>query len=117
MQISIDTREPITEIDAKILEMLLPGQAPAVKTPANKAPASKKPEPAVPAEPDSAPAAEEEEPPEQDLRQAAVAKATQLVSQGKVAKVKEALATVAKVEKLSQVPDAKLAAFIEALDA
>lgn len=113
MQITIDTTEPLSGTDARILAMLVGGAglpepedlpepeaaAPAKKAVAKKA-AAKKPEP----EPEPEPMAEEpveEEPEEEevdadeqsdeDLLALAVKKATEMVAGGEAATVREAL--------------------------
>ena len=120
MHISINTAEPLSDLDQQILMMLISGEVilpevgeaepakPAAKkaAPAKKA-AAKKPEPKPEPEPEPEPMAEEpveeepvEEEPEEidadeqsdeDLLSLAVKKATEMVASGQAEKVREAL--------------------------
>jgi DNA-binding protein YbaB len=115
MQITIDT-ENLTSTDREILTLVL-GEAIAAATtkPAPAAPAKK----AVAAKPAPEP---EPEPEEEDLfggedvptMEDAVAAATKLVSEGKAADVKKALASVG-AKRVSEVTEANLAKFVKAL--
>ena len=111
MQISINTAEPLSELDREILAILTGGvspttrpskvaEAPAAK-PAAKPKAKAKPEPEP--EPEPEPMAEEplpdepeddgdeEEQSDEDMLALAVKKATDMVGSGEAAKVREAL--------------------------
>lgn len=119
MRITIDTTEPLSNLDARILAMLvgsagLPDEVPEAKPepepepeakPAKKAAAkkqAKKPEPEPEPEPMAEEPVEEEEPEaeeeigadeqsDEDLLALAVKKATEMVAGGEAAKVREAL--------------------------
>jgi len=118
MHISIDTTEPVSDLDRSILSMLVGGElvaaevaqaAPAAKKaepeakPAAKKAAAKKAKPEPEPEPTPEPMAEEpvedepveeddtEEQSDEDLLALAVKKATEMVAGGEAAKVREAL--------------------------
>ena len=124
MQITIDTNEPLTETDRAILAPLLGNivpveePAPATAKPARTTkPAPAKPAPAKPA-PEPEPEPEEDE--DEDLLggevtlQDAVDRATELVSSGKSAAVKAALAKVG-AKRVSDIKPSDLKKFIDAL--
>lgn len=126
MQITIDTNEPLTETDRAILAPLLgnivPVEEPAPATakparttkPAKPAP---KPEPVEEDEETEAPVEETED---EDLLggevtlQDAIDRATELVSSGKSAQVKAALAKVG-AKRVSDIKPSNLKKFIDAL--
>lgn len=128
MQIIIDTAN-LSELDINMLAFLAengevaeteeaeetPAPAPAKKTAAKKT-AAKKPDPEPEAEeeadePEETEAEDDDAPTMSD----AVAAATQLVSSGQAAKVKEALATVG-AKRVSEIEEKDIAAFMAALE-
>jgi hypothetical protein len=127
MQITINTAEPLSDVDVAVLRTLLgesaetPVSAPVA---AKAAPAAKK---AAPKAEKAAPAPEPEEEPEaeadEDLvggdddaptMEDAVALATKLVSSGQAAKVKAALGEVG-AKKVSEIKAGDIATFVNAL--
>lgn len=126
MQITINTAEPLSDVDVAVLRTLLgesaevPVSAPAAAAPAK---AAKK---AAPKAEKSAPEPEPEEEPEaeadEDLvggddaptMEDAVALATKLVSSGQAAKVKAALGEVG-AKKVSEIKAGDIATFVNAL--
>ena len=128
MQIIIDTAglDSLTALERGVLELLLgqPVDKPmAKKAPAKKAPAKKATPPSPPTPPSapSAPSPEEPEPAaaEEDEEgptlDAAVARATALVADGKQSQVKAALKTVG-AKRVSELKPSNIEAFLEALD-
>lgn len=130
MQITIDTNN-LSDLDRKVLGLLVGGEdTPSKPTKAaaepkktepkaKAAPAPEKPVEAAP-EPEEAPEPEAEEP-EEDLvggstvtMKDAVARATELVSSGKSAAVREALAKF-NAKRVSDVADEDLAGFVAEL--
>ena len=131
MQITIDTNN-LSDLDRKVLGLLTgsedtpakptkaaaePKKAAPKAKPAEAAPAPEKPVEAAP-EPEEAPAVDE---PEEDLvggstvtMKDAVARATELVSSGKSAAVREALAKF-NAKRVSDVADEDLAGFVAEL--
>jgi hypothetical protein len=126
MQITINTAEPLSDVDVAVLRTLLgenaetPVSAPVA---AKAAPAAKKAAPkaekaAPEPEPEDEPEADE---PEEDLvgddgptMEDAVALATKLVSSGQAAKVKAALGEVG-AKKVSEIKAGDIATFVNAL--
>lgn len=137
MQIIINTEEPFNDVEKAVLRALLGEEvrtavvnvttnvdeddkpepakkaAPAKKAPAKKA-AAKKPEPDP--EPDEEEEQDDEQDDEQDPLDVAVARATDLLSQKKGAKVKAAL-EAAGAKKVSDLKGDAVQVFLEALDA
>ena len=122
MQITIDTNEPLTETDRNILAPLLGNTVPVEEpAPATAKPArtTKTARPAKP-EPEVEVEVEVEEEEEEDLLggevtlQDAVDRATELVSSGKSAAVKAALAKVG-AKRVSDIKPSDLKKFIDAL--
>ena len=129
MQITIDTNEPLTETDRAILAPLLgnivPVEEPAPAT-AKPARTTKTARPAPEPEPEPEPAKTapveetEDEAEDEDLLggevtlQDAIDRATELVSSGKSAQVKAALAQVG-AKRVSDIKPSNLKKFIDAL--
>lgn len=121
--LTIDTAAPLSEQDRAILRVIAEDGTPALPTPAEKpAPVAKKAAPAPakasPAKATKAPEpdVEEDEDASDDAptKQDAVDRATELVSTGKAAQVKAAL-NAAGVKRVSELKDADIPAFLDAL--
>jgi hypothetical protein len=116
--IQIDTSQPLTDLERDIAMMAL-GLADGAKAPAAKAPAAKKA--AAPAPADLTPDAEASkvasppaEAPDADALDAAVARASDLLSNGERERVMAALKE-AGAARVSEIPSSKVGAFLAAL--
>lgn len=128
MQITINTTEPLSDVDVAVLRTLLGESGAETPAPAPKAaapaPAAKKAAPkAEKAAPEPEPEVEEEPEAEADedlvgddspTMEDAVALATKLVSSGQAAKVKAALSEVG-AKKVSEIKAGDIATFVNAL--
>lgn len=122
MHISINTEDGLSASDIRVLKALIGDTetfaAPAKEQAEKPAPAKKAAAPAKKAEPEPEPEPE----PEEDLvgggdvrtKEDAIKEATTLVSQGKTAQVKKALAAVG-AKKVSEIPDDQVEEFFAAL--
>lgn len=118
MIITIDTQNPLTEVERRVLSTLMDGsadfptqserQAAAKKAPAKKAAAKAEPEPE---EPDDDVLGG---PSEEDLMEQAVAKATELVSNDEADKVRAAL-KVAGAKRVSELKGDAIQTFLDEL--
>lgn len=113
MQITIDTSQPLSDIDLAVLGVLLGQDAAATPAPKAAAKPAKKAA-AAKAEPEPEPEAEEDEGSDEPTLEEAVALATKLVSSGKSKDVKAAL-TDAGVKRVSELKSEDIPAFIKAL--
>lgn len=123
MQITINTAEPLSDLDVKVLGVLL-GEETAEAAPKAAAPApAKKAAPKAAPKAEKAPEPEPEDDADEDLvggdddsptMEDAVALATKLVQGGQAAKVKAALAEVG-VKKVSEIKAGDLATFVNTL--
>lgn len=127
MQITINTAEPLSDVDVAVLRTLLgenaetPVSAPAApaapKAAKKAAPKAEKAAPEPEPEPEDEPEAEADEDlvgDDSPTMEDAVALATKLVSSGQAAKVKAALGEVG-AKKVSEIKSGDIATFVNAL--
>lgn len=122
MKIELDTRDPLSDLDLRILALLLPpAQEPAARArvaPPAQGQTAPEPDPEPESKPEKAPEKAPEKEPErvfEDEMNRVIAKATDLVSQGKSSEIRKALAKIG-IERVSAIESLEqLDAFEQAL--